>query len=583
MKTLTALLLSLPLFPLFGQIVNPVGGGSTVSVTSPDGSIVVNPTPGTGTFTVQASNSGAIPPALSKFRLALAKSSTQVVRVEVFGDSISRCWTGASGSCNGYGPTNSSSLWTNALRTAFVEAGYPSHGTGVIPVFGSISGAGIIDTSAYTMSGTSYAMSTIIGPQQVLTGGVSAGSGLMQMAPGTIATLSAKTGDTLEVYCAEYTDSSAGINVAIDGTNIGTACGVTAGSATALVQSFTAGSGLGSHTAVLTANAGAGTHAYLYAIEWTIGSVGVSVDGIGAGGALSAYWANHYDFSDLASGHALSIVSLGTNDATGGVSAGTYSTNITSTITHEEGLGASVFVLSEPPMNNAGQAAIVAAALAASVANSTDYLSVIDYWPAYANANGQMNMFMDGLHPNDTGALTIASLVSEHVLNRSDTSVIGNGGIVAYQNLATTAWTPLDFYTTNTGGLQNRMGDPNGVWAWGINSAGDWHFSDTVNNIFNIQRLSAHQYIITPGVPSLSSCGTSPAISADSNDVYGTVTIGTTATGCTVSFHAAFTSPAPHCVITVWSGTVAPTSRGTGNFVVTGTDSSVFDYHCLGK
>lgn len=51
----------------------------------------------------------------------------------------------------------------------------------------------------------------------------------------------------------------------------------------------------------------------------------------------------------------------------------------------------------------------------------------------------------------------------------------------------------------------------------------------------------------TAGAPALTSCGTSPAISG--TDVAGEVTLGTTATGCVITFNVAYAA-APYCTVT---------------------------------
>lgn len=51
------------------------------------------------------------------------------------------------------------------------------------------------------------------------------------------------------------------------------------------------------------------------------------------------------------------------------------------------------------------------------------------------------------------------------------------------------------------------------------------------------------------GTPTLSSCGTGPSLGANSTDQSGTVTVGATATGCTITFSTAKLS-SPHCIVT---------------------------------
>jgi hypothetical protein len=81
----------------------------------------------------------------------------------------------------------------------------------------------------------------------------------------------------------------------------------------------------------------------------------------------------------------------------------------------------------------------------------------------------------------------------------------------------------------------------------------------------------------------LSSCGTSPSISATATDIKGTITEGTTATGCTLTFLVAYAS-APDCVISSPTGNT-PTSYSTSTTALTIVNASAtgdkFTYHCI--
>lgn len=84
--------------------------------------------------------------------------------------------------------------------------------------------------------------------------------------------------------------------------------------------------------------------------------------------------------------------------------------------------------------------------------------------------------------------------------------------------------------------------------------------------------------------PTLSACGTgSPALDATASDTAGTVTEGTAATGCTVTFAVAYASP-PHCVVqgsdaTVTVPTPATDSALTYAHAVASADT--FTYECF--
>jgi hypothetical protein len=87
------------------------------------------------------------------------------------------------------------------------------------------------------------------------------------------------------------------------------------------------------------------------------------------------------------------------------------------------------------------------------------------------------------------------------------------------------------------------------------------------------------------GVPTLTSCGTSPVITG--NNQVGQVTMGTgSPTGCTITFNAAtpFSAP-PSCVVT-WQTNIASMqytiTMTTLTLVQTGTSSNKVNYNCSG-
>jgi hypothetical protein len=95
-----------------------------------------------------------------------------------------------------------------------------------------------------------------------------------------------------------------------------------------------------------------------------------------------------------------------------------------------------------------------------------------------------------------------------------------------------------------------------------------------------------HAGFYSAAVPVVTSCGTgSPAIVAGSTDASGAVTIGTSATSCTVTFRIAYTN-APFCTIsdqTLLANLTSYTVSATA-IVLTMTSNSgnQVDYHCFG-
>lgn len=87
-----------------------------------------------------------------------------------------------------------------------------------------------------------------------------------------------------------------------------------------------------------------------------------------------------------------------------------------------------------------------------------------------------------------------------------------------------------------------------------------------------------------PTAPVLSACGTSPAIVG--NNMAGTVTMGTSATGCVITFSPAW-AVAPICVVTWIATPLASQSYVTTTTAITTTQTStsnnVLKYVCIGN
>lgn len=86
--------------------------------------------------------------------------------------------------------------------------------------------------------------------------------------------------------------------------------------------------------------------------------------------------------------------------------------------------------------------------------------------------------------------------------------------------------------------------------------------------------------------PVLSSCGTGPSLAANSNDFMGTVTVGSVASGCTVTFGNSYAS-APSCIVSLRTMSVVNAlSYTTSTTALTLTQTTfggvLFDYICGG-
>jgi lysophospholipase L1-like esterase len=369
-----------------------------------------------------SSNGGRNNPDLSAWYTSLDNAHSQVVNVVVIGDSIS----------HGTGVTNLANLWVNGLKGA-LQSQYGSHGSGIIPIITGLSGgANSQEKDALWTLGGSFTYSNALGGSQAA--GNASGSSLMVMGSGASATLASQTADNFNVYCATANDSGSGIQVKIDGTVAGIACGTTTSSTTAHVASFSAG-GSGSHTLQLIS---LGNHGYLYGAEATVGVTGVSVHNLSVAGAVSGWFGANASaalaFSDqIPGGTQLAVVMLGTNDAGLGISVGTYQGNMQSIVSHEKNLAnPSVVVWSEPPAtpDYGGNVQPNYWAAAQSVAGSSvaDYMSTGDRWGSFTTANNKGWLNSDGVHPTDAGQLDLTSFIAGELLGTSGGGIIVGGG-----------------------------------------------------------------------------------------------------------------------------------------------------------
>ena len=86
---------------------------------------------------------------------------------------------------------------------------------------------------------------------------------------------------------------------------------------------------------------------------------------------------------------------------------------------------------------------------------------------------------------------------------------------------------------------------------------------------------------ISGSAPVLAACGGTPALSATASDRHGTVTPGSGATGCVVTFNAAYAT-APDCILTPWAAGTVPyvSAVGTASLTVGFAASGKFSYSC---
>jgi hypothetical protein len=109
--------------------------------------------------------------------------------------------------------------------------------------------------------------------------------------------------------------------------------------------------------------------------------------------------------------------------------------------------------------------------------------------------------------------------------------------------------------------------------------------TDNGTAVLTAEPLSLSNHLWASGTaPALTSCGTSPAISG--SDLAGQVTMGTgSPTGCTITFHAAYTST-PYCTVT-WQSILASEGYSVSTTAITltqtGTSSDIVNYTCMAR
>lgn len=220
------------------------------------------------------------------------------------------------------------------------------------------------------------------------------------------------------------------------------------------------------------------------------------------------------------------------------------------------------------------------------------------------NANGSTTGIY--INPTITRAADFRAIeVAPYTYNLSSTSTAGNRGIAygslfgAYTIASTSA------VTIPTASMINITGAPRASTNVTISSSsamtiggGSVSGGGTVNNAYSVyvNQPTGATYnwaFATNGkltvasstpAPTLSSCGTSPSIRG--SDWAGLVTVGSTATGCTITFSSAYPSE-PTCTVTNQSMSVVNAMTYTVSTTAitvtqTGLGGAKLNYHCVG-
>jgi len=365
-----------------------------------------------------------------KLSADLSKAATQLVRIRVLGDSITRCW-GVAGnpaaSCAGIGPVTFGNLWVEQLRS-WLNARYPSHGSGLIPVVSGLPSS--VDSAYYTLAGSiSVGGNFNLGvPSQQNNGPIFVGGTGIDMHSASTLSMKAMSGSTLKIYYVSYsTLSTAGFHVSIDGQNqgaFGTDADVAAGFH---VASVSAPAGSSSHTTQLTCN---GSDCFIYALEWVTHPNGVAVDNLAVGACAAECFGANPDNAmkviDLTNSgtRVYDVVALGMNDYLRDANLGVYQTNMSGIVSHAQATGVqSVFVFNMPwttvgSANGIDMNSLFNTTQSLTATNNYDYADVVHGGP-FANtaamiAAGYYNS-ADQIHLSDTGHSALWGLLQTHL------------------------------------------------------------------------------------------------------------------------------------------------------------------------
>jgi hypothetical protein len=366
----------------------------------------------------------------AKLSADLSRAATQLVRIRVLGDSISRCW-GAAGNtqaaCAGIGPVAFNNLWVEQLRN-WLNAHYPSHGSGLIPVVASIL-PNNIDNNFYTATGNYTASQGFdLGiPYQTQNGSSAIGGGGIHLNANATISMKPIVGRTLNVYYVTYsTSTTAGFNITIDGQAKGTYGTQTGTGGGYYMSSIDAGT-TASHQASLSCN---GTDCYIYAFEWVTNPNGVAVDNLSiAACAAECFGANPNNSMaviDLTNNGArvYDIEALGMNDYLRSTNLAQYQTNMSGIVSHAQATGVQSALLFNMPWTTAASAngidmnSIFSTAQNLAAVNGYDYADVVHNGP-FANtaamvAAGYYNV-ADQIHLSDAGQNALWNLLQAHL------------------------------------------------------------------------------------------------------------------------------------------------------------------------
>ena len=341
------------------------------------------------------------------------EAAHRAVNIVIIGDSIACC----------IGPKDYNNVWPNQLR-AQLELKAPSHGSGIIPVGNN---NGVSMNPQWSFDGAKDEITTIeFGPFQSGTGQF---GGVFRLEGSHRLTISPHRGDHANIYFATTNDSAGGIRVSSGATFLGLIGREQSMKPEARMASIALPADGADHS--ITLEPAQPTSAiYIYGVEFTSGSVGLSIHNLAHGYARSEAWGGDpvrqmAFLSHIPGKLDAAIIALGVNDSVNnmGTTAAQYTANMRAIIGALRRLNPKIRIVIQDEINT--KPGEVANLLPQSSVRQQEirlaselhlgYISIADRWGPEKQAELDGYMASDGVHPSDSGGQAIAVLM-EHFI-----------------------------------------------------------------------------------------------------------------------------------------------------------------------
>lgn len=351
---------------------------------------------------------------LSAWRHKVSQAKVRPVNIVVLGDSIACC----------FGPTDYENIWTNVLRQS-EGLQYGNHGSGIIPIGNDF---GLSTNPQWSLHPQGGSIDTVpFGPYQAAKGGFG-GVFRLKGAAQITALLPVRPPDGITLYYASAADSTAGIRVSYDDQSSVTVGQITSPALKAQRVDIPLEK-TGSSTLSFSAASDSGS-AYIYGVEFTYGTKGISLHNLAHGYARSEAWGGDPEaqlafLAQIRGGIQLAILSLGVNDSINGTgtTVGEYRDHMSAVIKHLRALDPAmpIVIFDEIPTRLGDSATtlpqndIRAQEQQLASEFGVGYVSPHVAFGAPAAAEERGYFSKDHLHPSDLGNRRIADVIEQYL------------------------------------------------------------------------------------------------------------------------------------------------------------------------